>query len=243
MKDAFLLYESEISDSKAQVRCLTAIVGSLLNCRHFTVEDYEALITKAAQYANKLLKKPDQSRMITLCAHLFSSPGGSTSEVRSDSIEISTTALAEGDAVTRYCDPDRVLECMQRALKVASVSNPNIFVEILDRYHLSEVELPITFQQSPLINDFSFSKLLFSIPVLFDFQYSSVRYIYFFEKNNPVIKVAYLSGLVALINEQLEGEGAKEGQSGAVEVHFRNTLGSYRLYYVLFISPTAEIIC
>ena len=55
--------------------------------------------------------------------------------------------------------------------------------------------------------------------------------------------MAYLSGLVALINEQLEGEGAKEGQSGAVEVHFRNTLGSYRLYYVLFISPTPEIIC
>jgi vacuolar protein sorting-associated protein 35 len=119
MKDAFLLYESEITDSKTQVRSLTAIVGSLLNCKNFTEEDYEALITKAAQYANRLLKKPDQSRMITLCSHLFSPPAPA------------------GDLnanVTPYSDPDRVLECLQRALKVASVSNPNIFVEILDRY-------------------------------------------------------------------------------------------------------------
>ena len=148
IKDAFLLYESEISDSKAQVRSLTAIVGSLLNCRYFTVEDYEALITKAAQYANKLLKKPDQSRMIALCAHLFSPPGSATSEVRSDSCEISITAKAVGDAVTTYCDPDRVLECMQRALKVASVSNPNIFVEILDRYLNRKSKFPFPFLQS-----------------------------------------------------------------------------------------------
>jgi hypothetical protein len=51
------------------------------------------------------------------------------------------------------------------------------------------------------------------------------RYVFFYEKNNPVIKVAYLSGLVALINEQLAGEGGKEGQSGVVETHYRNTLG------------------
>lgn len=132
MKDAFLLYESEISDSKSQVRCLTAIIGSLLNCKHFSDEDYEALITKAAQYANKLLKKPDQSRMVTLCSHLFSPrkrtpPTTGTREGEG--------ALVEVDATEQmgYSDPDRVLECMQRALKVASLSNPNIFVEILDR--------------------------------------------------------------------------------------------------------------
>lgn len=134
IKDAFLLYESEISDSKAQVRSLAAVVGSLLNCRHLIEEDYEALITKAAQYANKLLKKQDQSRMITLCAHLFSPPGVPTSEINSDSSGPSDIGPGAVASVTPYSDPDRVLECMQRALKVASVSNPNIFVEILDRY-------------------------------------------------------------------------------------------------------------
>ena len=53
------------------------------------------------------------------------------------------------------------------------------------------------------------------------------RYIYFFENKNPVINVAYLSGLVALINEQLVGEGAKDGQNVAVEAHYKNTLSKY----------------
>ena len=51
------------------------------------------------------------------------------------------------------------------------------------------------------------------------------RYVYFFEKKNPAIKVVYLSGLLALINEQVEGEEGKEGQGGVVEAHYRNTLG------------------
>ena len=33
---------------------LTQAVGTLLSCRHFPKEDYEALITKVAQYANKV---------------------------------------------------------------------------------------------------------------------------------------------------------------------------------------------
>lgn len=115
VKEALLIYECEITDSRSQVNMLTAVTGTLLNCQHFPTEDYEALITKVAQYANKLLKKPDQCRMISLCSHLFWPPKS-----------------AEG--VEKYSDCDRVLECMQRALKIASVSNANLFVEILDRY-------------------------------------------------------------------------------------------------------------
>ena len=49
VKEGLLIYECEISDSKAQVRALTNIIGTLLNCRNFPTEDYEALITKTAQ--------------------------------------------------------------------------------------------------------------------------------------------------------------------------------------------------
>ena len=49
VKEGLLIYECEISESKSQVRALTAIVGTLLNCRNFPTEDYEALITKTAQ--------------------------------------------------------------------------------------------------------------------------------------------------------------------------------------------------
>ena len=42
----------------------------------------------------------------------------------------------------------------------------------------------------------------------------------------------YLSGLLALINEQVEGEEGKEGQGGVVEAHYRNTLGMSSDIYV-----------
>lgn len=71
MTQAFLVYEDEISESKAQIRSITTIVGSLLSCRTFERTDYEALITKTAQYAAKLLKKPDQCRMVCLVSRLF----------------------------------------------------------------------------------------------------------------------------------------------------------------------------
>lgn len=71
---AFILYEDELTDSKAQVRALTSMAGTLLSCQGFDPPDYDALATKTAQYAAKLLKKPDQCRMVTLCSHLFWSP-------------------------------------------------------------------------------------------------------------------------------------------------------------------------
>jgi vacuolar protein sorting-associated protein 35 len=163
VKEALLLYECEISDSKLQVRALTSIIGTLLNCKHFPDEDYEALITKVAQYGNKLLKKPDQCRMVTLCSHLF------------------WPQVKALDGPERYSDCDRVLECMQRALKIASVCDPNLFVEILDRY------------------------------------------LYYYENDNPTIQVRYLSGLIALINEQL-GPDAQPPTSPAVEAHYKNIL-------------------
>jgi vacuolar protein sorting-associated protein 35 len=74
VKEALLIYECEITDSRQQSGALTAFIGALLNCKNFAVEDYEALITKIAQYSNKLLKKPDQARMISLCSLLFFPP-------------------------------------------------------------------------------------------------------------------------------------------------------------------------
>ena len=68
---ASILYEDELTDSKAQLRALISMVGTLLACRNFNQEDYDTLITKTTQYAAKLLKKPDQCRMVTLCSHLF----------------------------------------------------------------------------------------------------------------------------------------------------------------------------
>jgi len=120
VSQAFILYEDELTDSKAQLRALISMVGTLLTCRNFDEGDYDALITKTTQYAAKLLKKPDQCRMVTLCSHLFWV--GKPEE--------------EGK---NYFDEKRVLECLQRSLKIADVCmtssmHVHLFVEILNQY-------------------------------------------------------------------------------------------------------------
>ena len=115
--EAFLSYEGGVSDSKAQVASITSMVGTLLSCKSFESNDYETLITKVGQYAARLLKKIDQCKMVMLCSHLFYS--------------------YDDDG---YRNANRVLECLQRSLKVANMcvtSNPGnlqLFVDILDTY-------------------------------------------------------------------------------------------------------------
>ncbi len=116
MKEALLVYETDIIDSRVQVKLLPTIIGTLINCRNFPSDDYEALITKIAQYANRLLKPPDRSKMITICSHLF-------------------WPKRSGDSEGEYYDDsERVQECLERSLKIASTCNPMLFVDILDRY-------------------------------------------------------------------------------------------------------------
>jgi vacuolar protein sorting-associated protein 35 len=129
VKEALLLYECEVTDSRQQVIALHSFIGTLLNMHYLTVEDYEALITKIAQYSNKLLKKADQSKLVALSSLLFFPP---QKPVASNTIDV--VGPAAQVALLAYSDPDRVLECMQRALKVARNANPNLFVEMLDRY-------------------------------------------------------------------------------------------------------------
>jgi len=68
---AFMLHETEIQEAGAQQRCIVQMVGTLLACRALEKADYERLITKATQYAAKMMKKRDQCQMVALCSHLF----------------------------------------------------------------------------------------------------------------------------------------------------------------------------
>lgn len=68
---AFSLYEDEISDSKAQLAAITLIIGTFERSRCFSEENHEPLRTQCALAASKLLKKPDQCRAVSICAHLF----------------------------------------------------------------------------------------------------------------------------------------------------------------------------
>lgn len=131
--EALLIYESEIVDSKVQPRALTTAVGTLLHCKNFTTEDYETLITRVAQYSYKLLKKPDQCRMVILCSHMFWPKPHGVPAVPPPAEEGEDGEAAAPAEPAFYSHPERVLECLQKSLKIASATDPNIIVEILDR--------------------------------------------------------------------------------------------------------------
>jgi vacuolar protein sorting-associated protein 35 len=120
---AFMIYEEEIADSKAQVTALQLIIGTLQRTRVFGVENRDTLTHKATGYSAKLLKKPDQCRAVYACSHLF--------------------WVEEGSGVK---DGERVLLCLKRALRIANAAQQmssatrgsngpmTLFVEILNKY-------------------------------------------------------------------------------------------------------------
>ncbi|KAI9877938.1 MAG: Vacuolar protein sorting-associated protein 35, partial [Watsoniomyces obsoletus] len=124
LAQAFTIYEDSISDSRAQFQAVCIIAGALQQTRGFGKENYDTLITKAALHGGKLLKKPDQCRAVYLASHLWWA------------IEIPGR---EEDNSNFYRDGKRVLECLQRALRVADACmdtavSVELFVEILNRY-------------------------------------------------------------------------------------------------------------
>jgi len=103
------------------------MVGTLRTTSCFNVDHYDTLITKCALHGAKLLKKPDQCRAVYTCSHLW----------------WGTMIVGEQEdgeeSVQPYRDGKRVLECLQKALKIAdscmdSITNVELFVEILNRY-------------------------------------------------------------------------------------------------------------
>ncbi|KAI2609567.1 vacuolar protein sorting-associated protein 35 [Hypoxylon fragiforme] len=121
---AFTVYEEAISDSKAQFQAVCIIANALHQTRHFGKENYDTLITKCALHGSKLLRKPDQCRAVYLASHLWWA--------------MPIAAIEESDEGL-YRDGKRVLECLQRALRVADscmeqATSIELFVEILDRY-------------------------------------------------------------------------------------------------------------
>jgi vacuolar protein sorting-associated protein 35 len=130
LAQAFTVYEESISDSRAQFQAVCVIASALQESRNFGRENYDTLITKAALHGSKLLKKPDQCRAVYLASHLWwAVPIPARGEGESE----------EGPGEGLYRDGKRVLECLQRALRVADACmdtsvSVELFVEILNRY-------------------------------------------------------------------------------------------------------------
>lgn len=121
-------------------------------------EEYDTLITKCALHGSKLLKKPDQCRGVYLASHLWwgverpedaEKPEAERKAVsltrRASSCIVPPTQMRVARSLTLlvcrqpHRDGKRVLECLQRALRVADACmdtavSVELFVEILNRY-------------------------------------------------------------------------------------------------------------
>lgn len=131
--EAAILYENEIVEEKIKVRTLGDMIGTLMTCKNFSTEDYDNITTKLCQYSAKLLKKPDQCKMITLCSHLFCPPLCSDGTNRLESMGFSGDEYL---AVNK-----KSLECMKKAINVIRPAPIlALFIEILNRsiYHYEQ---------------------------------------------------------------------------------------------------------
>jgi vacuolar protein sorting-associated protein 35 len=145
---AFTVYEESISDSRAQFQAICVVAQSLSGARNFSRENYDTLITKCALHGSKLLKKPDQCRAVYLASHLWWSVEKNAEENEEKQEGKEGKEVCRGweyrviiaDNVQQlYRDGKRVLECLQRALRVADACmdtavSVELFVEILNRY-------------------------------------------------------------------------------------------------------------
>ncbi len=139
---AFTIYEDSISDSRAQFQAVCIVAGALQMTRGFGKENYDTLITKAALHGSKLLKKPDQCRAVYLASHLWwcTEVPGREEDPKTVSEMMDLTNILGANVLEQfYRDGKRVLECLQRALRVADACmdtavSVELFVEILNRY-------------------------------------------------------------------------------------------------------------
>lgn len=123
---------------------IISISNKLLSLRFLCKADYEALNTKITLYGSKMLRKQDQCRTVYYCAHLWwwtepiiseESPTLADSNVKQSDVEDKSN---DSEVLGLYRFPKRVLECLQKSLKTASVClDPHLslrlFVEVLNR--------------------------------------------------------------------------------------------------------------
>lgn len=151
--ESLVIYEESIVDSKSQYPVLVSIMGTLLQLPRLILNDdegFQNLTVKTTLYCSKLLKKTDQCRGVYLASHLWWVTKD-CNDVDLDKLShllkdanLEEVASPKSDSeeeevsqVTIKKTPKRVLECLQKALRVAdsvtdSVVSSELFVEILN---------------------------------------------------------------------------------------------------------------
>ncbi|KAE9606625.1 hypothetical protein Lal_00025851 [Lupinus albus] len=183
---AYILYEEEISDSRAQITALHLIIGTLQRMHIFGVENRDTLTHKATGYSAKLLKKPDQCRAVYACSHIF--------------------WIDDRDNMK---DGERVLLCLKRALRIANAAQQMsnaargntgsvvLFIEILNKYlyffekGIPEVTIASIQSLIELITNEMQSECATADPAADAFLASTMRYIHFQKQKGGTVGEKY----------------------------------------------------
>ncbi|KAI0005311.1 vacuolar protein sorting-associated protein 35 [Russula compacta] len=147
--EAFTVYEEGISESRAQLQAITLVIGTLQGARVFGVDNFDTLITKAALHGAKLLKKPHQASAVHLASHMWwqesaperadlTTPAGHEKPPRSPQAKDGEDG-ADAPKAYPHQDSKRVLECLQKSLRIANSATEEIvtvqlYVDTLDQY-------------------------------------------------------------------------------------------------------------
>ena len=220
---AFTVYEESVSDSRAQYQAVCCISGTLHGTRSFSRENYDTLITKCALHGSKLLKKPDQCRAVCAASHLW---WGTEVRGRND-------GEAAEDPDKLYRDGKRVLECLQRALRVADACmdvavSVELFVEILNRY------VYYFDQENEAVSPFrpwsiKASQLGLSRSVTADHASATVSRANInarakLTRATPQVTTKYINGLIELIHSNLNTNETAPDALDNPKKHFERTL-------------------
>ncbi|KAM6497809.1 Vacuolar protein sorting-associated protein 35 [Amanita muscaria] len=148
---AFTVYEDNISESRAQLQAITLIIGTLAGAKGFGIDNYDTLITKAALHGAKLLKKSHQATAVGLASHLWwqvpappgdGEAGHSEATGEKPASEKPSEKVVDSESSVKsypHQDSKRVLECLQKALRIANsaieeIVTVQLYCDTLDQY-------------------------------------------------------------------------------------------------------------
>lgn len=136
--ESFLIYEELIIESKIQYQCLINIINKLYLMNNLilnNIEDFDKLVVKVTLYGSRLMKKTDQCRAIYNSSHLW---WINKIEVNDDNDDDEDEDVVDENQISLKRDDKRVLECLQKSLRIAdSIMDIDVsielFVEILNQ--------------------------------------------------------------------------------------------------------------
>lgn len=134
---AFSVYEESISESRAQLQAISLIIKTLHGSTVFGPDNYDTLVTQAARHGSRLLKKSHQATAVHLASHLWwqtADPSKTSETTEKDSAEGTDRPRAYP-----HWDSKRVLECLQKSLRIANsaieeIVTVQLYCDALDQY-------------------------------------------------------------------------------------------------------------